>query len=230
MNVANADTLIERTLPGLHEHLIQRIPDSRTVAAVLDIGCGTGAWLARLRGNGYRNLVGADLDTGQFAAEGVRCIRADLDSDELPLEAGAFDLVSAIEIIEHLHNPGRLLLHASRLMSEHGRLLLTTPNVESALARLKFLLTGRLKHFDKYGDPTHVSPMIESCLIRVLETYGLVIDHAWGYPVDGSSPTSTMSTRIAAKLVRLVVPESRAGEVSCYLIRRVNPTRALLPA
>lgn len=222
MSSLNTPILVERTLPGLHEHLVPRIPKPERVSSVLDIGCGTGAWLARLRDNGYRGLVGADLDTSQFAAAGIRCIRADLDADELDLDEASFDLVTAIEIIEHLHNPGRLLLHASRLMRADGRLLLTSPNVESALARLKFLMTGRLKHFDRYGDPTHVSPIIESCLARMLSRYGLTIDRSWGYPEDGSSPTSTLTTRMSAHLVKLVVPESRAGELSCFLIRRTN--------
>ena len=55
--------LPELTLPGLHESLIERLlqlPDVGSETAVLDIGCGSGAWLARLAQHGFKRLHGVD--------------------------------------------------------------------------------------------------------------------------------------------------------------------------
>jgi ubiquinone/menaquinone biosynthesis C-methylase UbiE len=46
--------LSERTISGLHKNLSQSLPQITYDTAVLDIGCGTGAWLERLSKLGFR--------------------------------------------------------------------------------------------------------------------------------------------------------------------------------
>lgn len=217
-----ASSLIERTLPELHASLVKHLPAPTTVKSVVDLGCGTGAWLQRLKGAGYGNLMGVDLDVRQFAAVGIAHEPCNIDVDPLPVAAHSVDLLTAIEFIEHLQNPGNLFAHAARVLSPTGVLLMTTPNVESIMARLRFLLTGRLKQFDQFGDPGHVSPIFEFCLRRVLESHGLEIVKSWGFPEDGSAITSTIPLKILAAILRPFLREPRGGEVACYLIRRAD--------
>lgn len=212
--------LAERSVAGLHAALLHRLPPPAAVRSVLDVGCGSGAWLARLQAAGYHGLLGVDQDIAQFGAPGLACLAADLDEDALPVQPGSVDLMTAIELIEHLHNPGRLFVHAARALSPQGRLLLTTPNVESVLARLRFLLSGKLKQFDDKGDPTHVAPVFRACLVRVAARHGLHIVDRWGYPEDGSSPTSRPALRAAARVAALVLPRSTEGDVACYWLAR----------
>jgi 2-polyprenyl-3-methyl-5-hydroxy-6-metoxy-1,4-benzoquinol methylase len=59
-----AEDLAELTLAGLHEALAATLAhtpgiDLRT-NPVLDLGCGCGAWLARLARNGFTDLRGVD--------------------------------------------------------------------------------------------------------------------------------------------------------------------------
>ena len=131
--------LVERTILGLHDALMKSLPKLNPHAPILDIGCGTGAWLERLANIGFSNLYGVDIDVKQFKTDKAICSQANLDSDDLTL-GHKFSLITAIEVIEHLENPGRLFYHVQQNLDEDGYFLLTTPNVHSVSCRLKFFI------------------------------------------------------------------------------------------
>lgn len=216
--------LKERTIGGLHEALLKRVSslglprDSR----VLDLGCGTGAWLSRLKGQGFTQLTGIDRDISQVGFSDADYVAADFDSEEVPdLPAEQYDLITAIELVEHLVNPGHLFSMAERVLSSHGYLVLTTPNIHSIVCRLRFLLTGKLKQFDEKGDLTHIYPVLLSALERVLPRYNLLIADIWPFPENGGSPTTvSRALKTCSSILRRFVPPLVEGDVVCMLINR----------
>lgn len=215
----NFKSLPERTIHGLHNSLIYKLPHLSPDISVLDIGCGTGAWLERLAHQGFKGLHGIDLNVKQFATLQATCSRANLDYDDLGLDNQRFDLISAIEVIEHLENPGRLFYHVSKYLSDDGYFLMTTPNIHSVSCRLKFFLTGRLASFDEKGDQTHLYPVFLDALFRVLPRYSLKIVEQWGYPTKGSV-VYTAKTQLLSAWSTLFVPNHLPGDTLCLLIRR----------
>jgi hypothetical protein len=85
-------------------------------------------------------------------------------------------------VLEHLENPSHFLQQCRTLLTADGRLILTSPNPESAVARLKFALTGALRHFDAVGDPTHITPIFPSLLARIATANGFRVDGVWPVP------------------------------------------------
>jgi 2-polyprenyl-3-methyl-5-hydroxy-6-metoxy-1,4-benzoquinol methylase len=213
--------LLERTVPGLHQALIQAIPQLSYNTPILDIGCGTGAWLQRLAEQGFSNLHGIDQDLAQFQTSKATCSQANLDYDDLGLGKQEFGLITAIEVIEHLENPGRLFYHVSKHLAPDGYLLITTPNIHSVGCRLRFLVTGNLKSFDTKGDPTHIYPVLLTALNRVLPRYSLKLVQKWGYPSKGSL-ISRPSTKFLANLLEFIFPNSDPGDTLCLLIQKIN--------
>src|SRR5262249_21756060 len=57
-------------------------------------------------------------------------------TDELDLNAGSFDVVSLVEVLEHLDDPDSVLADAARLVRPGGAIYLTTPNGKSLSARV----------------------------------------------------------------------------------------------
>jgi 2-polyprenyl-3-methyl-5-hydroxy-6-metoxy-1,4-benzoquinol methylase len=211
--------LIERTKEGLHASLVEEIPPVSTDASVLDIGCGTGAWLERLADLHFSNLYGVDLDIQQVKSERANISQLNLDKDELPnFGINQFDLITAIELVEHLENPGRLFFHISKLLKPNGYVLLTTPNIHSLIARLRFLLTGRLRGFDEKGDPTHIYPVYLTGLERVLLRYELEIIKISTYPKKGSI-TSRKALILVSYLLSYFLNDDLSGDNLFLLIR-----------
>lgn len=213
--------LSERTIAGLHDNLVQNIPQLSYETQILDIGCGTGAWLDRISRIGFKHLHGIDLDVQKFGAEKATCSQANLDYDDLRLEKKKFGLITAIEVIEHLENPGRIFYHVARHLDNDGYFLITTPNIHSVSCRLKFLMTGKLASFDEKGDPTHIYPVLLTCLNRVLPRYSLKIVSQWSYPTTGSL-IYRPSTQIVSHFLELVFRNGINGDTLCMLIQKQN--------
>ena len=74
--------LRERANAGLHDFVfdyIKREIAPKVGSPVLDIGCGSGAWLQRFQVQGFTNMMGIDLDTEQFSLEHVITRAMNLD-------------------------------------------------------------------------------------------------------------------------------------------------------
>jgi len=102
--------------------LLRRLGLDAVTGRVLDIGGFDGYWAASLEGvEPY--LI--DVDP-QPAYPRVRYIRA--DGLRLPFRSAVFDVVFAIEVIEHVPDEQQLLNETMRVLRPGGRLILTTPN------------------------------------------------------------------------------------------------------
>lgn len=112
--------------------------------AWLDFGCGAGGLLKYLReegglpvAGGFRPLSLAGHDVGSYAERLRRddgfTIHGEAALAALP--AGSFDVISLIEVIEHIPDPGPVMALCARLLRPGGLLLLTTGNFDCAVAR-----------------------------------------------------------------------------------------------
>lgn len=99
---------------------------------MLDVGCGDGWRLARLRSLGWE-VRGQEMDpkAASRAAQtyGVRVHLGPLD--EAGFDEGEFDAIVMNHVIEHVHDPIRLLARCVRLLKKGGNLIAVTPNAES---------------------------------------------------------------------------------------------------
>lgn len=219
-----SDSLKERSVSGLHDSLIPRVSNlTHHSSPVLDLGCGSGAWLERLARNGFSNLFGIDQDVSQISSTSGHFVHGDLDgAAPWPVPGNSYKLITAIEVIEHLSNIGNFLSQAKQLLDKDGHLLLTTPNILSLAARLRLLAHADMKQFGKVGDQTHLFPVVLGTFPRLLARHDLQMVEYWGYPADGRTLTSRGAVNWAARLLRRFLPEPVPGDVLCMLIRHVG--------
>src|SRR5713226_1196508 len=88
---------------GQHEWLLQRIialSGITTSSSVLDLGCGSGAWLRRLHEAGFSNLTGLDRSPGPHASRFGRIITGNFEDDDIGKSIAdvRFQLVTLIEV------------------------------------------------------------------------------------------------------------------------------------
>jgi len=132
----------------------------------LDIACGPGTFLGTLGDTiADGRSIGVDLEAGQLAyarsrygslpaIDGFVAARA----DALPFADRSFELVTCIELIEHIpiDSAHRLLREIARIMVPGGRLILTTPNYRSPWRLLEPLVSWigevdyREEHITRY--------------------------------------------------------------------------------
>ena len=109
--------------------------------SILDLGCGDGSFLSCLR-----ELVpdievkGADISDQALDAargRGLDVFPLDLADDEAPVP-GTYDLVTALEVIEHVPDAESVVLAAAR--AARRRLIVSVPNLGFVENRLRLLL------------------------------------------------------------------------------------------
>lgn len=96
---------------------------------MLDMGCGTGFNMEYLRNNGYSHIVGLD-----FSSEALTlCQSRNLphlvcgDGTRSPLRHESFDVIMALDLIEHLDDDVQTLQECARLLRSNGSLVIFVP-------------------------------------------------------------------------------------------------------
>lgn len=134
---------------------------------MLDIGCGGGSAVAFARSLGW-DAAGIDPDPDAVATARRRGIRADVGELEAQgYPTGKFDLIVMNHVIEHVHDPQRLLQECRRILAVGGRVLITTPNVGSAL-HLRYR-----EHWRGLEPPRHLRIYSVAGLASTLQGAGL---------------------------------------------------------
>jgi SAM-dependent methyltransferase len=120
--------------------LVRSLARYRTSGRWLDIGCGSGTLLRAAEAEGWE-AVGTEIAPAVVDAMRAQGLDARLGlTHELDLTSGGFDVVSAIEVLEHVPDPDDLVAEAARLLRPGGALYVTTPHGRGVSWRL--LRTG----------------------------------------------------------------------------------------
>jgi SAM-dependent methyltransferase len=166
---------IGRLLLRRFESDVGALLDRAAPASILDVGCGEGVLTLRFAErlpNG--RIVGLDLDDPRLRAEWELRRRPNLeyrvgDASALPFATGEFELVSAIEVLEHLGDPVAALREITRVSSRH--LLLSVPR--EPLFRLLNLLRGA--YWSARGDsPGHLNHWSRRAFLDLVANQGRV--------------------------------------------------------
>ena len=176
------------TNSGLHEFVGERMLSGYAHPGVraVDLGAGPGAMAERLRSLGC-DVLAVDRNREGFEAD-VPHVSVDFNQPDFASQLGPapFDLVTAIEVIEHVESSIGFLRNVGRLLAPGGVAILTTPNVDSLPARLKFLLRGKIRTMDEQSEPTHISPVFFDLLRRqFLPRAGLRLREHLVFPPNG---------------------------------------------
>jgi len=111
---------------------------------ILDAGGADGSFtLSIAKTVGAQEIWIADISElalHRAKEKGINVVRVDLSSERLPFPSESFDLVSAIDLIEHLFDPDHFLSEVHRILRPNGSFVLSTPNLAFWGNRLLLLL------------------------------------------------------------------------------------------
>ncbi|MDB5676796.1 MAG: bifunctional 3-demethylubiquinol 3-O-methyltransferase/2-polyprenyl-6-hydroxyphenol methylase [Sphingomonas bacterium] len=176
---------------------------------VLDVGCGAGLLcepLARL---------GAAVTGIDAAAENIAAARAHAALSGLTIDYRAggiealagetFDLVTSLEVIEHVATPHAFIAGLAAALAPGGLLILSTPN-RTALSRLALITIGeglgsipRGTHdWEKFLAPDELIELLEAAGLKVIDTRGLSLSPARGFVMSDDMKLDYFVTAVKA--------------------------------
>jgi SAM-dependent methyltransferase len=138
---------------------------------MLDLGCGSGWFLAEMRDKGWRvHGVEPGLDAARLGREiyALDIFAGTIEEANYP--TFTFDYVRSNHSFEHLNNPRQVLSEIRRVLKPNGKLLIGVPNVEGLAARF----------FGRYwwylGAPVHPFGYSPRTLTRLLKEEGFEVE------------------------------------------------------
>jgi 2-polyprenyl-6-hydroxyphenyl methylase/3-demethylubiquinone-9 3-methyltransferase len=175
----------------------------------LDVGCGAGLLtepLARL---------GADVTGVDAAAENVAVARAhaagaglaiDYRAGELAaLDLGRFDLVTAMEVLEHVADKAAFVAELTRHLAPGGLLVLSTPN---RTARSRVLMVGLAEtvgaiprgthHWEDFATPEELAELLKGAGLEMGPPRGIAFSPSKGLHLSDDLSLDYLVTATAA--------------------------------
>jgi 2-polyprenyl-3-methyl-5-hydroxy-6-metoxy-1,4-benzoquinol methylase len=202
-----------RALFGHQLEQLERLLPQR--GAVLDVGCGGGAFLRAAIERGWK-AAGTDVVLNAAAREsGARLWAgsiAGIDFGEARFEAIRFH-----HVLEHTANPLAELQRARELLHPNGVLYLSVPNLAGLSPRLKSWqsrLRLKARPWRHYAALHHLWYFTPATLRRVVERAGFSVAH-WETPVPAKPKQAAWMTG----LVRLALETPRWGSILDFYCR-----------
>jgi SAM-dependent methyltransferase len=105
----------------------------KQTGTVLDVGCGSGNFLLCMRGTGFSVFGIEPSKTGSEyteASNGVEVFKGMVEEYLALPDHKSFDVVTLLNVLEHLTDPARTLIQVSQLMNPGGILAIVVPNAQ----------------------------------------------------------------------------------------------------
>lgn len=190
---------------GLDEHDLKPLAGRRAA----DLGCGAGLLtepLARL---------GAEVTGVDAASENVAAARAHAAGQGLAIDYraggpdaldGRYDLVTSLEVVEHVADPAAFIAALAAGVAAGGLLILSTPN-RTQWSKLMLVglaeATGRIPKgthdWGKFITPAELEAMVRAAGLEIVDVTGLSWSPARGFQLgDDRSLNYLLTARRAA--------------------------------
>jgi 2-polyprenyl-3-methyl-5-hydroxy-6-metoxy-1,4-benzoquinol methylase len=149
-----------------YTELLDSFEVHRKTNKILDIGCGNGYILEIAKQRGWE-VYGIELTDHSIAIcekKGIQMLKGPIDINSFPAET--FDVITSLEVIEHICTPKKELALLHSFLRKDGIMYVTTPNFNA-------LLRYRLgKDYDVINYPEHLSYYTAKTLRSVFRKSG----------------------------------------------------------
>lgn len=138
--------------------------------ALLDIGCGTGAFLDTMQHAGWQ-ITGLEPDEqARERAAALYNIKAQEPGILFHLAPGSFDAITMWHVLEHVHDLHGYVAQLKKLLSERGRIFIAVPNYTSYDASVY------KEHWAAYDVPRHLYHFSPQSMHILMQMHGLKVN------------------------------------------------------
>lgn len=196
--------------------IVPHLPADRS-ARILDLGCGYGGFLLALQNLGYQHVRGIDISEQQVASARALGVVDVHVGDATSAFAGPdrWDAIVLLDVIEHLTRNEAIATLRQCLdhLTEHGVLILRTPNIDAALGTVL-----------SFGDLTHELHLNKLSALELFASLGVeTVDVLPSPPHGGSAIVRALRAVITPVIaIRERLQALAAGISRAHYLRTVN--------
>lgn len=159
---------------GVNMCVLERLGLADAPARALDVGCGYGFLLAALRSRGWPDPVGVELSNHE-ADYARRVLGATVHESLDEVEPASFDIVLALEVVEHILHPLEFVREIARRARPGGIVVIGTDNFRS------WPVQAMGSAFPKWIPHEHISLFDSHTLPLLLEKAGLTVERTLSF-------------------------------------------------
>jgi SAM-dependent methyltransferase len=167
------------TSKNTHETVFEMI-GKNTNKTVIDIPSGSGAFVLRLKDEGFKNIIALDIEN-ILEIEHDNFMQTDM-TKKLPLPDNSCDILVCIDGIEHISEQFHFVSEANRVLTHHGEIIISTPNISGLRSRWAWFLTGHHHKCNSPLDENNPNPLHHIGMISFPELRYLL--HTNGFRID----------------------------------------------
>jgi 2-polyprenyl-6-hydroxyphenyl methylase / 3-demethylubiquinone-9 3-methyltransferase len=174
----------------------------------LDVGCGAGLLCEPLARMGAK-VTGVDaalenICVAQDHAQG-QGLTIDYRACEVAAIKGRFDLVTAMEVVEHVTDPSAFVTALAARLAPGGLMIVSTPN-RTLLSRLGLITIGEglgqipkgTHDWDKFLTPDELTAMLAEAGLAVIDTRGISFNLGRGLVLSDDVKLNYLMSAVAA--------------------------------
>ena len=99
-------------------------------SVILDVGCGSGRTMVSFIARNYK-VLGVDINEMALSLcseKGYKVFKADLQKETISDLNEVPDYITALDFVEHIENPVKVLLNLKKISDSHTQLIVTVPS------------------------------------------------------------------------------------------------------
>jgi len=111
---------------------------------LLDVGCGEGDIAYFLKGKASK-IYGIDNSKASLERaneKGIITKYSDLNQGKIPFQDSYFDVITCLDVIEHIKDPINLIAEIRRVLKNGGHIILSAPNIRFSNHLFKLVIRG----------------------------------------------------------------------------------------
>ncbi len=137
--------------------------------AILDIGCGTGAFLHTMKTAGW-NITGLEPDdTARKKAAELYALQPESPEKLFQLQPASYNAITMWHVLEHVHQLHDYIKQLAALIAPDGKIIIAVPNYTSKDAALY------QEFWAAYDVPRHLYHFSPASMRKLLSGYGLTV-------------------------------------------------------